>query len=134
MKQRYGADLPAFTEAQKASLKGSTDYFALNHYASAYVVDAQPASPANSYLGRPADWAETDVNARGEAIGPTGTCAWLKQAPFGMRKTLNLIKARYGRPATYVTENGLCAGASSGASLDDALDDPERVAYVAGYL
>ena len=134
MKQRYGADLPAFTEAQKASLKGSTDFFALNHYASAYVVDAQPASPANSWLGRPADWAETDVNARGEAIGPTGTCAWLKQAPFGMRKTLNLIKARYGRPATYVTENGLCAGASSGASLDAALDDPERVAYVSGYL
>ena len=51
-----------------------------------------------------------------------------------MRKTLNLIKARYGRPATYVTENGLCAGASSGASLDAALDDPERVAYVSGYL
>ena len=134
MRERYGADLPAFTESQKASLKGSADYFALNHYASAYVRDAAPASPANSYLGRPTDWAETEMNARGEAIGPTGTCAWLKQAPFGMRKTLNLIKARYGRPATYVTENGLCAGAPSGASLDAALDDPERVAYVSGYL
>lgn len=134
MKARYGVDLPAFTEAQKRSLKGSTDFFALNHYASAYVVDAGPASAANSYLGRPFDWAERDTNALGERIGPTGTCAWLKQAPFGMRATLAMIKARYGRPATYVTENGLCSGPASGASLEAALDDAERVAYVRGYL
>ena len=133
VKARYGADLPAFTEAQKRSLKGSTDYFALNHYASAYVA-AAALSPANSFLGRPMDWTERDVNARGEAIGPTGTCAWLKQAPFGLRKTLALVKARYGRPKTYVTENGLCSGPGPGAPAASALDDTERVAYVSGYL
>ena len=134
MRARYGADLPAFTEAQKRSLKGSADYFALNHYASAYVAAAAASSPANSYLGRPTDWAERDVNALGDPIGPTGTCAWLKQAPFGLRKTLALVSARYGRPATYVTENGLCTGPGPGASAASALDDAARVAYVRGYL
>ena len=134
MKARYGLDLPAFTESEKRSLKGSTDFFALNHYASAYVVDAGSVSAANSYLGRPVDWAERDTNKLGDQIGPTGTCAWLKQAPFGMHKTLAMIKKRYGRPATYVTENGLCSGPASGASLAAALDDAERVAYVRGYL
>ena len=43
--------LPAFTPAQSAALKGSADYFALNHYTSRWVRDVAPGDPA----GAPAD-------------------------------------------------------------------------------
>ena len=38
-------DLPEFTAEQRASLKGSTDYFALNHYTSRFVSDDEDTIP-----------------------------------------------------------------------------------------
>ena len=53
--------LPAFTPAQSASLKGSADYFALNHYTSRWVRDVPPGDPA----GAPADaQALTELDGR----------------------------------------------------------------------
>ena len=75
MKARYGRRFTprsVYSSSEKRSLKGSTDFFALNHYASAYVVDAGSVSAANSYLGRPVDWAERDTNKLGDRLGPTG--------------------------------------------------------------
>ncbi len=38
-------DLPEFTPEQRASLKGSADYFALNHYTSRYISHDEEAVP-----------------------------------------------------------------------------------------
>jgi len=132
MKTRLGEDLPNFTPEESALLKGSTDYFALNHYASQFVVDAE-LSPANSYLGRPTDWTETSVDSSGTQIGPTGSCHWLTQVPFGLEKTLKLISERYASPETFVTENGVCAD-GNGGSLDEQLNDETRVNFFNAYL
>ncbi len=47
-------DLPEFTAEQIASLKGSADYFALNHYTSRYVShdDASTPSAAATHIQR----------------------------------------------------------------------------------
>ena len=66
MRERYGR-ASSIPKAQSASLRGSTDYFGLNHYTSLYVSAAE-LSPANSYLGRAMDWTTSDVNADGVAI------------------------------------------------------------------
>lgn len=36
-----GINLPTFTEEQRSQLKGSVDYFALNHYTSKYVANSK---------------------------------------------------------------------------------------------
>ena len=42
--------LPALTDQEKASLKGSADYFALNHYTS-YYVKGDPSSGSSEGTG-----------------------------------------------------------------------------------
>ena len=49
MRDRLVDALPRFTPEQSASLKGSTDYFGLNHYSTRYVT-AAPLSAQNGYL------------------------------------------------------------------------------------
>jgi beta-glucosidase/6-phospho-beta-glucosidase/beta-galactosidase len=46
MKQRLGSLLPRFTAAEKALLKGSYDFFGLNHYTSEYVANDPTDKPA----------------------------------------------------------------------------------------
>ena len=58
-------------------IKGSNDYFALNHYTSTYVSAAQ-LNPANSYLGRPQSWRESPTDQSGHAIGPVSSLEWLR--------------------------------------------------------
>ena len=83
--------LPAFTPAQSAALKGSADYFALNHYTSRWVRDVAPGDPA----GAPADAeALTELDgkvrqAREERRGGVG--GW------GLERERNLL-ARSTRP------------------------------------
>lgn len=133
MRERYGEALPRFTEAQSASLRGSTDYFGLNHYTSLYASAAE-LSPANSYLGRAMDWTTSDVGADGAPIGDSSSCAWLKDVPWGLGKTLDYVKIRYENPPVYITENGVSANPAPDAPLDQALDDASRVKYISGYL
>ena len=125
--------LPRFTEAQSASLRGSTDYFGLNHYTSLYASAAE-LSPANSYLGRAMDWTTSDAGADGAPIGDSSSCAWLKDVPWGLGKTLDYVKIRYENPPVYITENGVSANPAPDAPLDQALDDASRVKYISGYL
>ena len=133
MRERLGDDLPRFNPEQSAALKGSVDYFALNHYTSRYV-KAASLSDENSYVGRPVDWEETDIAMDGTAIGPVASLLWLRQVPWGIRKTLQYVKDRYGNPPTYVTENGMSFEAPAGAPLEEQLNDVERVNFIGGYL
>jgi beta-glucosidase len=133
MRGRYGDLLPRFTPEQSALLKGSADYFALNHYSSRYV-KAAGLSPANSHLGRAVDWVESETALDGTPIGPDASSVWLKQVPWGLRKTLIYIKDRYGNPPTYVTENGVSVNPPPGATLEEQLNDGERVAFMRAYL
>jgi len=127
MRERLGDRLPHFSDAEQASLKGSADFFGLNHYSTVYATDA-PAATASGSNSSVAD---------DPAVRYSSDPAWEKTAmdwnvvPWGFRKLLQWIHERYDAPPIYVMENG-CA-------LPDVVEngevhDNKRIAYLDGYL
>ncbi|KAJ7409303.1 Lactase-phlorizin hydrolase [Pitangus sulphuratus] len=105
--------LPEFTESEKQRIKGTYDYFGLNHYTTvlAYNLNfprAVQSYDSDSWLG-------------------SGS-AWLKVTPFGFRKILRWIKEQYDNPPVYVTENGI---SERGAFV---FNDTQRMHYYRSYI
>lgn len=101
VKRIAGANLPAFTEEEKAMIKGSVDFMGLNYYSSRFVSynasDVDPLFPGANY---------TEATHRnGQPIGPRAESEWLFAVPWGFRKLLNWVHQRY-QADIYVTENG----------------------------
>lgn len=135
MRAQLGDRLPTFTDAERQLVRGSNDFYGMNHYTAHYV------------RHRPADWVvpEEDFGGNldtlptsrsGECIGPETDAVWLRPNPGGFRDLLGWISRRYGRPAIYVTENGTSVKGESdlGAASAAALSDDFRVAYYDGYI
>jgi len=100
--QGYPASrLPAFTDEEIASLRGSADYFSLNQYSTeVYKYQQQPLTPV-LYLN------DVDaVEVAGNPNWPQSGAGWLVGVPWGMRKVLNWIKDQYNNPEVIITENG----------------------------
>ncbi|MGH7450869.1 MAG: GH1 family beta-glucosidase, partial [bacterium] len=130
MRERLGDRLPHFTDAESELLKGSADFFGLNHYSTMYAANAADSKTVNTVhdnngmagdqgviLSAAPDWEKTQME-------------W-NIVPWGFRKLLQWIDARYDSPNIYVTENG-CA-------LPDVLEngqvnDSQRIAFLDGYL
>ena len=70
--------LPPLTDHEKASLKGSVDYFALNHYTSYYVKD-DPST------GTPEGVMVSYYSSNGVAIGQQAESSWLYVVPWGFK-------------------------------------------------
>uniref|UniRef100_A0A663NB14 beta-glucosidase n=1 Tax=Athene cunicularia TaxID=194338 RepID=A0A663NB14_ATHCN len=101
--------LPEFTESEKQRIKGTYDYFGLNHYTTVLTYKINyPAVTDRSWLN-------------------SGS-VWLKVTPFGFRKLLRWIKEEYNNPPIYVTENGV----SERGDLD--FDDTWRMHYYRSYI
>ncbi|CAH0696431.1 unnamed protein product [Spodoptera exigua] len=77
--------LPPFTEEEKELVKGSFDFYALNHYSSLLVRKAKP----------------------GEVIGKTTV------HPKGLREQLNYLKNTYNVTEIMITENGFFSSNAS---------------------
>ncbi|TMW61561.1 hypothetical protein Poli38472_012752 [Pythium oligandrum] len=132
MKDRIGSRLPVFTDDEKKLLKGSSDFFGLNHYGSAYT------APSKEYLSGEEP---TEAN-RGfgfdEGVEISADDAWLRTdmgwnvVPWGFEKLLLWIQKRYN-PANgiLVTENG-CAVADK--TKEDAQNDDFRVNFYKSYI
>uniref|UniRef100_A0A8C6N6K6 beta-glucosidase n=1 Tax=Melopsittacus undulatus TaxID=13146 RepID=A0A8C6N6K6_MELUD len=103
--------LPEFTESEKQRIKGTYDYFGLNHYTT--VLTYNMNYPATSVTDR--SWLNSGSS-------------WLKVAPFGFRKLLKWIKEEYNNPPIYVTENGI---SERGAS---DFNDTLRTHYYRSYI
>ncbi|CAF4786027.1 unnamed protein product [Pieris macdunnoughi] len=121
----YRSRLPEFTPDEVEMVKGSSDFFGLNHYTTNLVyrnesVEGYHASPsyyddANAILYQPADW-----------VGSYPGTTWLKVVPWGFHKLLNKIREEYNNPPVYITENG-CA-------TNPGIMDDSRVSYYMSYL
>jgi beta-glucosidase/6-phospho-beta-glucosidase/beta-galactosidase len=107
VKANAGPLLPQFTDAQRHMLRGSVDFFALNHYTSRYA--SQPSYPQPPPgQGFSADqWVNsTAFDASGQPIGPLADSPWLYVAPQFFASMLKWVADRYPGLPIYVTENG----------------------------
>jgi beta-glucosidase len=130
MKTRLGNRLPAFTPDEKALIRGSSDFFGLNHYTTMYAADARSGNDAGSVYGNGGLSADQDVVL---SISPDWKLTDMQWAivPWGCRKLLEWIAERYGNPPLYITENG-CA--FDDPLKDGKIADADRVAFFEGYL
>lgn len=131
MRKQLGNRLPEITPEEEAIIKGSNDFFGMNHYTANYVKHKTTAAEANDFLGNLECLFE---NKEGDKIGPETQCAWLHPNPLGFRNFLKWISNRYGRPKIYVTENGTSVKGENDLPREEILNDEFRVEYFHGYV
>jgi beta-glucosidase len=158
-----GGRLPRFTDEEKKMLKGSADFFALNHYTSRYGRAPDTAEclggggggggGGGANVSGGAGWDE-DQCCLALTAGPDGTpiglrpegSDWLYAVPWGMQKLLGWVGQRYPGTPIWVTENGAVdpipkgkkdpapTGRTAAARTASMQNDSFRVAYHRDYL
>lgn len=125
MKDTAGARLPSFTDAEKKSLKGSSDFFGLNHYSTHYSTGVRPAGGEVNYWNdkltiddHDKKWAKTDM---GWSVVPAGFGALLEYITKKYKPEGGII----------VTENGLAA---KEPNLAAAMKDESRISFYSRYI
>ncbi|KAM3967155.1 LOW QUALITY PROTEIN: myrosinase 1 [Aphomia sociella] len=114
--------LPVFSKHEIEELKGSSDFFGLNHYTTFLM--AHPA--ANETWNIPSWDHDTYAKMEQNPAWPVPGAEWLSVYPPGFRKLLNWIKKNYGDVPIIITENGMCDYGG--------LKDYTRVSYYNDYL
>ncbi|XP_077992282.1 lactase/phlorizin hydrolase-like, partial [Glandiceps talaboti] len=114
--------LPAFTEEEKAYIKGTADFFALNQYTTTICVHEVNDDPEPHYEK------DQDVRRYQEEDWPTSGSEWLRPVPWGLRKLLTWLKEEYDDPMIMVTENGVSTNDTS-----DLADD-SRITFYSAYI
>ncbi len=132
MRELVGDRLPQFTEEDRKLIKGSSDFFGLNHYTTMYASDAGTNDIDNS-----------DVSGNGgmaddQGVELSADPSWERTdndwnvTPWGCRKLLEWISERYDKPTIYITENGCCLPDEDDIKV--ATDDQRRLNFIKGYL
>lgn len=132
MRQRCGDRLPAFTEED--GVRGSSDFFGLNHYSTDYVSSKGGVGANISMWGVEQSGGYFDDQECNNSSDP----AWGKTdmgwdiVPWGLGRLLLHIHAVYAPPGgIYITENG-CAVREEDVATAKA--DGPRVEYLQGYI
>ena len=131
MRKQLGDRLPTFTPDEAALVRGSNDFYGMNHYTADYIRNKTGDPPADDYRG---NLETSDFSKSGECIGPETECPWLRPNAQGFRNLLNWISRRYGNPKIYVTENGTSIKGESDLPLAQILEDDFRVKYFDDYV
>uniref|UniRef100_A0A3P9M8Q0 Lactase n=1 Tax=Oryzias latipes TaxID=8090 RepID=A0A3P9M8Q0_ORYLA len=119
------AVLPVFTSEEKARIKGTADFFGLNHFTSRLV---------NTVKGGCTSGPEGvgDYAAGVDPSWPSTASDWIYSAPWGLRRLLNYISLEYlsaNKVPIYVTGNGMPTANSS-----ETINDVSRVEYLRRYI
>jgi beta-galactosidase len=131
MRARVAGRLPQFTSDDRAMIKGSQDFFGLNHYTTMYASETPSGeAPSVEPFGNGGIAEDQNVQLTTHPGWKT-TEMGLAIVPWGCRKLLQWVDRRYGHPPIVITENG-CA-------LPDmvrggTVDDRSRIAYLDAYL
>ncbi|KAJ0976997.1 hypothetical protein J5N97_012471 [Dioscorea zingiberensis] len=122
MKTLVRERLPSFTEEESKMIKGSYDFIGINYYTARYA-NSLPISSNDMPISYNSD---SHVDLRGSN--------WLFVYPDGIRDLLLYTKNKYNDPTIYITENGTSQMDNENLSLEEALDDEERVNYYTLHL
>lgn len=132
MKKQLGSRLPEFTEDEISNIKGSNDFYGMNHYCSHYIRSLAP-NPASK------DDIEGNLeclpyNKEGKYISPETNCPWLWPYAPGFRALLGWISERYNYPNILVTEFGTSIKGETDLPVEGILQDEFRVNYFRTYI
>ncbi|XP_067663553.1 lactase/phlorizin hydrolase-like [Haliotis asinina] len=120
--------LPAFTEAQKKRIKGTYDFFGLNHYTTQYVTKGNSTYRClTTGECRPDFTPDIVIERFLDPNWPRSGSPWLLVVPWGMRKMLNWVRNTYGNIPIYLNENGL-------SDNNGTLDDQHRINFFRAYI
>ncbi len=129
--REYVADrLPEFTDAERALVKGSSDFFGLNHYTTMYASQSGDQVQESAVYGNGGLSEDQQIDLSVDPEWQKTTMQWAV-VPWGCRKLLHWISDRYDNPPIYITENG-CA--YDDHPVDGEVNDQARIEYYAAYL
>ena len=131
MIDQLGDRLPTFTDEEVAILRGSNDFYGMNHYCGNYIKHKTGPVDDDDFTGH---LEILQHNNKGEAIGPETQSFWLRPQPIGFRKLMKWLSDRYGHPKIYVTENGTSIKGENKLSKEGILSDDFRVQYFRDYV
>ncbi|KAK5638882.1 hypothetical protein RI129_013177 [Pyrocoelia pectoralis] len=94
--------LPTLSSEEVAFIRGTYDFFGLNHYFTQYVINAQP-----SPIGLPSYDKDVSVVRYIDPNWTKGSKIFYMNVPWGLRKILKYIKQNYGDPEVFILENGV---------------------------
>ncbi|XP_078142043.1 lactase/phlorizin hydrolase-like [Centroberyx gerrardi] len=114
--------LPAFTEEEKAYIRGTADIFCINHYTTKIASHITARLTPQSY-----DY-DRDLSEAEEGDSPTTAISNQRAVAWGLRRLLNWIKEEYGDPEIYITENGVATDTKT------TVDDTDRIFYYKTYI
>jgi beta-glucosidase len=130
MKEKLGERLPEFSNSEKEMIKGSSDFFGLNHYTTMYAAHSNGKQEEISVHGNGGISEDQDVSLSLDKSWDVTLMGWAV-VPWGCKKLLNWIDERYDKPNIYITENG-CAYPDE--VVDGKVNDQKRVDFYQGYL
>ena len=130
MKDRVKERLPQFTEAEKELLKGSSDFFGLNHYTTMYAQDSGGDNVQQNVYGNGGISEDQDVILHVDPDWQKTDMGWAV-VPWGCRKLLNWIDERYGKPEIIITENGCAYDIEM---KNGEVNDQQRIYFYREYL
>ncbi|MDZ7401707.1 MAG: GH1 family beta-glucosidase [candidate division KSB1 bacterium] len=130
MRQRLGERLPKFSPDEQRLIQGSNDFFGLNHYTTMYASNARTPQQPDLYQLNAGLANDSKVELSADSNWSKTAMGW-PIVPWGCRKLLQWIDARYEHPEIVLTENG-CA--FDDHLVEGKVDDPQRIEFLAGYL
>ncbi|XP_045512033.1 myrosinase 1-like isoform X2 [Pieris brassicae] len=110
--------LPEFTAEEIEYVRGTSDYFGLNHYSASY---AYRNSSVEGYHASPSIFDDVGVITYNKDSGEG-----IVGSPWAFYKLLKSINEMYGNPPVFITENG--------RGNDGGLEDDDRVTYYRQYI
>jgi len=130
MKENVANRLPVITDEQRALIKGSSDFFGLNHYTTMFVAQAGDELVEQNVYGNGGLNEDQGIDLSVDESWQKTDMQWAV-VPWGCRKLLEWISERYDNPDIYITENG-CA--YDDAPINGDVNDQRRIDFYAGYL
>lgn len=130
MRNRIGHKLPQFTPEEKILVKGSSDFFGLNHYTTMFAANSAKVGQNGSVYGNGGISEDQNVDLSVDHSWQRTTMNWAV-VPWGFRKLLEWIDKRYQHPVIYVTENGM---SHNDTVVDGKVNDAPRIDFIRSYL
>ncbi|XP_043710638.1 beta-glucosidase 11-like [Telopea speciosissima] len=122
MKKNVGSRLPVFTPHQSKLVKGSCDFFGLNHYRTVHIKD-----DPDSLKMIERDFLEDKAAKMLSKQGPSPNVQFSIDR-VGLQSVLEHLKQDYGNPPVFIHENGQMT------SQNASLNNTSRVEYLEAFI